>query len=215
MGQHRRCLILSSRPGILYRICCSIEYRGPNMTTASAVTALRYLEDLWDDSVARTSTGLTCCVTARTCWDRTCASPISAAATPARRLSRTIRWTAKGAVLWVKGSGGDIGSIKRSGFATLYLDKLLALEQLSRRELEDEMVGMYPLCTFGENPVAASIDTRCTAFSLRTRRSFSSGLGHRAGCRRKWPGEDGRVQSRIWRTSWYGCRGSVRVSNWA
>src|SRR6185437_16253079 len=33
-------------------------------------------------------------------------------------------------VLWVKGSGGDLGSIKRSGFATLYLDKLLALEKL-------------------------------------------------------------------------------------
>ena len=32
-------------------------------------------------------------------------------------------------VLWVKGSGGDLGSIKRTGFATLYLEKLLALEQ--------------------------------------------------------------------------------------
>src|SRR5213080_3333390 len=31
-------------------------------------------------------------------------------------------------ILWVKGSGGDLGSIKRSGFATLYVDKLLALE---------------------------------------------------------------------------------------
>src|ERR1700761_4519346 len=44
-------------------------------------------------------------------------------------------------VLWVKGSGGDLGSIKRAGFATLYLDKLLALEKLYRGvELEDEMV---------------------------------------------------------------------------
>src|SRR5271170_4587959 len=33
-------------------------------------------------------------------------------------------------VLWVKGSGGDLGSIKRSGFATLYLDKLQALEKV-------------------------------------------------------------------------------------
>src|SRR5215475_8114214 len=63
-------------------------------------------------------------------------------------------------ILWVKGSGGDLGSIKRSGFATLYLDKLLALEKLYRGvEFEDEMVDMYPLCTFGNNPVAASIDT--------------------------------------------------------
>jgi len=63
-------------------------------------------------------------------------------------------------VLWVKGSGGDLGSIKRSGFATLYLDKLLALEKIYRGvEFEDEMVDLYPLCTFGNNPVAASIDT--------------------------------------------------------
>src|SRR5258707_1105997 len=63
-------------------------------------------------------------------------------------------------ILWVKGSGGDLGSIKRAGFATLYMDKLLALEKAYRGvELEDEMVEMYPLCTFGNNPVAASIDT--------------------------------------------------------
>jgi rhamnose utilization protein RhaD (predicted bifunctional aldolase and dehydrogenase)/NAD(P)-dependent dehydrogenase (short-subunit alcohol dehydrogenase family) len=68
-------------------------------------------------------------------------------------------------VLWVKGSGGDLGSIKRSGFATLYLDKVLALEQAyAGVEREDEMVAMYPLCTFGNNPVAASIDTSLHAF---------------------------------------------------
>ena len=68
-------------------------------------------------------------------------------------------------VLWVKGSGGDLGSIKRSGFATLYLDKLLALEKLyGGVEREDEMVEYYPLCTFGLNPVAASIDTPLHGF---------------------------------------------------
>jgi rhamnose utilization protein RhaD (predicted bifunctional aldolase and dehydrogenase)/NAD(P)-dependent dehydrogenase (short-subunit alcohol dehydrogenase family) len=68
-------------------------------------------------------------------------------------------------ILWVKGSGGDLGSIKRAGFATLYLDKLLALEKVYRGvDLEDEMVEMYPLCTFGNNPVAASIDTPLHGF---------------------------------------------------
>jgi rhamnose utilization protein RhaD (predicted bifunctional aldolase and dehydrogenase)/NAD(P)-dependent dehydrogenase (short-subunit alcohol dehydrogenase family) len=68
-------------------------------------------------------------------------------------------------ILWVKGSGGDLGSIKRTGFATLYMDKLLALEKAYRGvELEDEMVEMYPLCTFGNNPVAASIDTPLHGF---------------------------------------------------
>jgi rhamnose utilization protein RhaD (predicted bifunctional aldolase and dehydrogenase)/NAD(P)-dependent dehydrogenase (short-subunit alcohol dehydrogenase family) len=68
-------------------------------------------------------------------------------------------------ILWVKGSGGDLGSIKRAGFATLYMDKLLALEQAYRGvDVEDEMVEMYPLCTFGNNPVAASIDTPLHGF---------------------------------------------------
>ncbi|MDQ1693398.1 MAG: hypothetical protein QOH85_933 [Acidobacteriaceae bacterium] len=71
----------------------------------------------------------------------------------------------KKTVLWVKGSGGDLGSIKLQGFATLYLDKVLALSHLYRGvEREDEMVGLYPLCTFGNNPVAASIDTPLHAF---------------------------------------------------
>jgi rhamnose utilization protein RhaD (predicted bifunctional aldolase and dehydrogenase)/NAD(P)-dependent dehydrogenase (short-subunit alcohol dehydrogenase family) len=68
-------------------------------------------------------------------------------------------------VLWVKGSGGDLGSIKRSGFATLYLDKVLALASVYKGvELEDEIVGMYPLCTFNNNPTAASIDTPLHGF---------------------------------------------------
>jgi rhamnose utilization protein RhaD (predicted bifunctional aldolase and dehydrogenase)/NAD(P)-dependent dehydrogenase (short-subunit alcohol dehydrogenase family) len=63
-------------------------------------------------------------------------------------------------ILWVKGSGGDLGSIKRAGFATLYLDKLLALEKIYRGvEFEDEMVELYSQCIFGNNPVTPSIDT--------------------------------------------------------
>ncbi|MEY4761574.1 MAG: hypothetical protein RLZZ200_1430 [Pseudomonadota bacterium] len=63
-------------------------------------------------------------------------------------------------VLWVKGSGGDIGSMKLDGFSTLYLDKLLGLERLYRGvEHEDEMVGYLPHCTFNLNARAASIDT--------------------------------------------------------
>src|ERR1700742_4104135 len=50
-------------------------------------------------------------------------------------------------VLLVKGSGGDLGSIKREGFATLYLDRLLAMERIYPGvEREDEMVALYPLC---------------------------------------------------------------------
>src|SRR5882672_10663561 len=68
-------------------------------------------------------------------------------------------------VLAVKGSGGDIGSIKESGFALLYLDRLEQLKEIYKGEAqEDEMVGFYPLSAFGQNRVAASIDTALHAF---------------------------------------------------
>jgi len=68
-------------------------------------------------------------------------------------------------VLAVKGSGGDIGSITESGFALLYLDRLEHLKHIYGGEArEDEMVRYYPLSAFGENRVAASIDTALHAF---------------------------------------------------
>jgi len=68
-------------------------------------------------------------------------------------------------VLYVKGSGGDIGTIRMDGFATLYMDKLERLRGLYRGvEHEDEMVGYLPHCTFDLNPRAASIDTPLHAY---------------------------------------------------
>ena len=68
-------------------------------------------------------------------------------------------------VLWIKGSGGDLGSMNLEGFATLHLDKLERLKGLYRGLAhEDEMVDMLPHCTFNLNPRAASIDTPLHAF---------------------------------------------------
>ena len=68
-------------------------------------------------------------------------------------------------VMWVKGSGGDVGSIKMDGFSTLYMDKLRALKGIYRGvAFEDEMVGYLPHCTFNLNPRAASIDTPLHAY---------------------------------------------------
>ncbi len=68
-------------------------------------------------------------------------------------------------VLAVKGSGGDLGSIQDSGFALVCMDRLEQLKEIYRGEArEDEMVGYYPLSAFGENRVAASIDTPLHAF---------------------------------------------------
>jgi rhamnose utilization protein RhaD (predicted bifunctional aldolase and dehydrogenase)/NAD(P)-dependent dehydrogenase (short-subunit alcohol dehydrogenase family) len=68
-------------------------------------------------------------------------------------------------VMAVKGSGGDLGSIKNSGFAVLYLDKLESLKSTYRgEEHEDEVVSFYPSCAFAGNTVPASIDTPLHAF---------------------------------------------------
>ena len=75
-------------------------------------------------------------------------------------------------VLWVKGSGGDLRTAQRSNFASLYMDKFLALEELYTRashkgaktETEDSMVEMYRHCVYGLNPRASSIDTPLHGF---------------------------------------------------
>ena len=63
-------------------------------------------------------------------------------------------------VLYVKGSGGDLGTLKEAGLAGLYLDRMRALVDVYRGvEHEDEMVALFDYCTFGRSGAAPSIDT--------------------------------------------------------
>lgn len=63
-------------------------------------------------------------------------------------------------VMWVKGSGGDIGTLKRDGLAGLYMDKLRALKNVYRGlEFEDEMVALFNHCIYDLDSKAPSIDT--------------------------------------------------------
>ena len=75
-------------------------------------------------------------------------------------------------VLWVKGSGGDLRTARRDGFASLYLDKVRAMRELydcapekgPKTAIEDAMHPMYEHCVFGLNPRACSIDTPLHTF---------------------------------------------------
>ncbi|MGH2643792.1 MAG: bifunctional rhamnulose-1-phosphate aldolase/short-chain dehydrogenase, partial [Chitinophagaceae bacterium] len=68
-------------------------------------------------------------------------------------------------VMYVKGSGGDIGTLKRSGLAGLYVDKLIALKKIYRGlKYEDEMVELFNHCIFDLKSKAPSIDTPLHAF---------------------------------------------------
>ncbi|MCB0852197.1 MAG: class II aldolase/adducin family protein, partial [Bacteroidetes bacterium] len=63
-------------------------------------------------------------------------------------------------VMWIKGSGGDIGTLKRDGIAGLYVDRLRALKNVYRGlEHEDEMVKLFYHCLYDLDSRAPSIDT--------------------------------------------------------
>src|ERR1700760_4817214 len=127
---------------------------------------LKYLSDLWDESRARTLDAPALLRYRSNLLGSDLRITNFGGGNTSSKLEGTDPLDGqKKTVLWVKGSGGDLGSIKVEGFATLYLDKVLALAKIYRGvELEDEMVGLYPLCAFGNNPVAASIDTSLHAF---------------------------------------------------
>jgi rhamnulose-1-phosphate aldolase/alcohol dehydrogenase len=68
-------------------------------------------------------------------------------------------------VMWVKGSGGDLGTMAKNGLAALYVDKLLNLRSVYRGiEREDEMVALFNRCIFDLNSKAPSIDTPLHGF---------------------------------------------------
>lgn len=68
-------------------------------------------------------------------------------------------------VMWVKGSGGDLGTLKRSGLAALYVNRLHSLQQVYRGiEQEDEMVELFNHCIFDLQSKAPSIDTPLHGF---------------------------------------------------
>lgn len=69
-------------------------------------------------------------------------------------------------VLWVKASGGDLGSAKKANFASLKLAEVLAIEERFARtgQGEDDAVALYAQATFALNPAAPSIDTPLHAY---------------------------------------------------
>jgi len=68
-------------------------------------------------------------------------------------------------VMWIKGSGGDIGTLKKSGLAALYVDRLRSLKNVYRGvQYEDEMVELFNHCIYDLASKAPSIDTPLHGF---------------------------------------------------
>ena len=136
------------------------------MTMATASPVLHFLEDRWDSSVAGTLDEPELLRYRSNLLGSDLRITNFAGGNTSSKIVETDPLSGEPVeVLWVKGSGGDLGSIKRAGFATLYQNKLLALERNYKGvETEDDMAAMYPVCAFRNNPVAASIDTPLHGF---------------------------------------------------
>ncbi len=133
---------------------------------ATRTTKLRYLEDRWDDRTAGALDGPELLrYRSNLLGSDLRITNFGGGNTSSKLPGKDPVDGAERQVLWVKGSGGDLGSIQRSGFAALSLDRLEALRDRYRGpEQEDELVGLYPLCAFGTSTAPASIDTPLHGF---------------------------------------------------
>ena len=131
------------------------------------------IPDLWDDKSRRRSTSPAFCSIARTCSGSDLRITNFGGGNTSAKVDddRSAHRARTETVLWVKGSGGDLGSMKLDGFSTLYLDKLHALEGLYRGLAhEDEMVDYLPIAPSISIRAPLRSTRRCMA-SCRTRMS--------------------------------------------
>ncbi len=186
------------------------------MTTATvACPTLRFLEDRWDPKLAATLDEPELLRYRSNLLGSDLRLTNFAGGNTGSKIAQTDPLTGESVeVLWVKGSGGDLGSIKRGGFATLFMTKLVALQKIYKGvETEDEMVDMYPLCSFRNNPVASSIDTPLHGFIPyphvdHLHPDWGIAL---AGFSQRQGSSDGRVQSRIQPFAGVGAMAAARL----
>ena len=101
-------------------------------------------------------------------------------------------------LLWVKGSGGDLGTLTETGLAVLRLDRLRALVDVYPGvDREDEMVAAFDYCLHGRGGAAPSIDTAMHGLIDADHVDhLHPDFGHRPGDRRRRGGSDTRVLRR-------------------
>src|ERR1700733_15397985 len=99
-------------------------------TTIAPSPTLKYLEDRWDPAIAASLDGPELLRYRSNLLGSDLRITNFAGGNTSSKVTETDPLTGEPVeVIWVKGSGGDLGSIKRAGFATLYQEKLLALER--------------------------------------------------------------------------------------
>ena len=138
------------------------------MSTSVERKAFKYVKDLWQDDIAAQLSGLDRLVYRSNKLGEDLTLTNTGGGNTSSKLTEKDPLTGEAVdVLWVKGSGGDLRTSRRDGFASLYLEKVRAMKSLylgrpdrgPKTEIEDAMYPMYSHCVFNLNPRACSIDT--------------------------------------------------------
>src|SRR5215208_4687244 len=142
--------------------------RGGFMTRQREQKSFGYVKYLWQDEVADQLSGLDRLVyRSNKLGEDMTLTNTGGGNTSSKLIERDPLTGQEVEVLWVKGSGGDLRTAKRDGFASFYLDKIRAMKPLylndpeggPKSEIEDAMYPMYSHCVYNLNPRAGSIDT--------------------------------------------------------
>lgn len=116
-------------------------------------------------------------------------------------------------LLWVKGSGGDLGTLTAENLAVLRLDRLNALKNVYPGvEREDEMVAAFDYCLHGKGGAAPSIDT---AMHGLVDAAHVDHLHPDSGIAIATAVDGEALTTKIFATRWYGCPGAGPGSSWA
>src|SRR3984893_12172479 len=138
------------------------------MSTPVDQKAFKYVKYLWQDEVVKQLSGLDRLVyRSNKLGEDLTLTNTGGGNTSSKLIERDPLTGEEVEVLWLKGSGGDLRTSRRDGFASLYLDKVRAMKSLylgspergPKTRIEDEMYPMYSHCVFNLNPRACSIDT--------------------------------------------------------
>jgi len=143
------------------------------MTSQGPEEKFRFVKYLWRDEAANQLDGVDRLVYRSNKLGEDLTLTNTGGGNTSSKLSETDPLTGEAVeVLWLKGSGGDLRTAKRDGFASLYLDKVRAMreqylnspERGPKTPIEDVMYPMYSHCVFNLNPRACSIDTPLHTF---------------------------------------------------
>lgn len=138
------------------------------MSTPVDRKTFKYVKYLWQDEVANQLSGLDRLVYRSNKLGEDLTLTNTGGGNTSAKLTEQDPLTGEDVeVLWVKGSGGDLRTSRRDGFASLYLNKVRAMKSLylghpdsgPKTKIEDAMYPMYNHCVFNLNPRACSIDT--------------------------------------------------------